>query len=330
MADGDPYGRDIPTRLPRPGDEDAPEPPQRARRRRRLPVAPRDIRAALDALLRREEPAFAGAVEGAILDATGGIRLADIEAAIADGRLDEQWVARLRERYAELVVDELAPRWFAAQRAGAAPLVAVILGDADGGIRLAPLGARLNDWVRQRGGDFVRDISASQRDALRALLDRYAVHRPSSARTLARLIVPLVGLTERQALTLATQAERMLADGATADAVERWLAGRRTRAIRMRAETIARTELAFAYNFGAHHVMREVEAQAPPGGGGVSKRWHTAADERTCPFCGALHDQVVGIDETFPGATSIMPNTLVPPAHPRCRCVVLYEVDDPA
>jgi SPP1 gp7 family putative phage head morphogenesis protein len=96
---------------------------------------------------------------------------------------------------------------------------------------------------------------------------------------------------------------------------------------RRRATRIARTELAGAYNQGTLALMRE--AQANGAFTTVYKQWYTAQDERTCDFCGPLHEQVVGIEETYPGLTKRVPNTLTPPAHPNCRCALIYLAEPP-
>lgn len=76
-----------------------------------------------------------------------------------------------------------------------------------------------------------------------------------------------------------------------------------------RAETIARTETAFADvqgNLNAYRESGQVE----------SKRWLTAPD--CCDECLELDGVVVGLDEDFPddGGDG-------PPLHPNCRCDVL-------
>ena len=60
---------------------------------------------------------------------------------------------------------------------------------------------------------------------------------------------------------------------------------------RLRAEMIARTETIRSSNAGARMAYRAA---------GVKEiEWHTAEDERVCPFCGEMHGKVVGIEELF-------------------------------
>ena len=56
--------------------------------------------------------------------------------------------------------------------------------------------------------------------------------------------------------------------------------------------------------------------------------WQSAMDERRCPFCGALHGRVIGInggsfhDELPDDLKERIEVFSYPPAHPRCRCWV--------
>ena len=88
-----------------------------------------------------------------------------------------------------------------------------------------------------------------------------------------------------------------------------------------RAETITNTELAFAYNQGAHAgVMRAISQNLM---GRCAMVWTTAGTNRVCSRCLALKDTVVGYTNES-GVT-------LPPLHPRCRCAISYrEVEPPA
>lgn len=85
--------------------------------------------------------------------------------------------------------------------------------------------------------------------------------------------------------------------------------GTKSGRFKKRAETIARTELTFAYNAGRLETYREsglVEAV----------RFYTILDERRCDICASRHGLVVPLDDW----RAIAQNT--PPLHPNCRCVL--------
>lgn len=84
---------------------------------------------------------------------------------------------------------------------------------------------------------------------------------------------------------------------------------------RKRAELIASTETTMSY--------AQANRIAYESSGVVSEmKWATANDELVCPICGALNGQVVTLSEGF---TAFAHRT--PPAHVRCRCIVLPIID---
>jgi SPP1 gp7 family putative phage head morphogenesis protein len=85
-----------------------------------------------------------------------------------------------------------------------------------------------------------------------------------------------------------------------------------------RAALIARNELANAANAVGYEVFKR--------NGVTEVRWVTVMDDRVCPICSPLHNQVVGIDNNFTGKQSTDLGTKIvfegerPPAHVNCRC----------
>lgn len=84
---------------------------------------------------------------------------------------------------------------------------------------------------------------------------------------------------------------------------------------RFRAETIVHTELAFAYNRGAHMGVGQAVAEGLMGR--CAMKWSTAGTNRVCSRCLALKDTIVGYTDES-GVT-------IPPLHPRCRCAIIYD-----
>ena len=74
------------------------------------------------------------------------------------------------------------------------------------------------------------------------------------------------------------------------------------------------TEVAFAYNRGAH--MGVSQSIADGYMGRCEMVWTTAGTNRVCGRCMALKDTVVGYTDQS-GVT-------IPPLHPRCRCAIMY------
>jgi SPP1 gp7 family putative phage head morphogenesis protein len=82
-----------------------------------------------------------------------------------------------------------------------------------------------------------------------------------------------------------------------------------------RAEMITRTETVRAFNMGNYQAARDSGLE-------LRKQWSTHEDEKTCAVCGQLDNQVIDYDAKF--RTSKGEEFLLSPAHPNCRCRVLY------
>ncbi len=114
--------------------------------------------------------------------------------------------------------------------------------------------------------------------------------------------------------TTKTQLREQLAEGLAAGEGIEALAERvksvYDQADKIRAYTIARTEVTAAATMGCSAAYRLA---------GMERYiWYTAADERVCELCGPLHEKEFDIGSGPVGAK--LPG---PPRHPRCRCVIL-------
>ena len=139
---------------------------------------------------------------------------------------------------------------------------------------------------------------------------------------IAQQIRPLIGLNVRQAQANVNYRERIF-NRFVEQGLPATTANQRadkaalkyaSKQHRQRAETITHTELARAYNQGAHEGI--LTAQRAGLMGRCEMVWSTAGTNRVCGRCLALKDTVVGhTDES--GVT-------LPPLHPRCRCTIIY------
>lgn len=84
---------------------------------------------------------------------------------------------------------------------------------------------------------------------------------------------------------------------------------------RERAALIAATETTRAFNGGNQMFWQESKIV-------TGKKWYTNVDEFVCPICGALHEEVVGLQDAFSAGV------FYPPAHPRCRCQMVPVVQE--
>jgi SPP1 gp7 family putative phage head morphogenesis protein len=91
------------------------------------------------------------------------------------------------------------------------------------------------------------------------------------------------------------------------------------RRMRNDVRQVVRTELIGAYNRHAEDGIKQTADEDPR----MMKRWVAELDARTCDDCGDLDEEVVGVDENFPGAEDGDP-----PLHPNCRCTVVAWRED--
>lgn len=141
-----------------------------------------------------------------------------------------------------------------------------------------------------------------------------------SPRDLARMLVSVIGLTERQAASVQRFRERLVADGQSGEVLARRVERYSEALLRQRALTIARTELIAAVNAGQQALWQQALRQGALEGSTMRRVWIVTDDERLEPECesigAASEANPVGMNEPFPGGY------MAPPAHPMCRCAV--------
>lgn len=247
----------------------------------------------------------------------------ELREAILAGEINADLLEEWRQDYALFVIEHLHPSWVNAMEAAAAAIERKYPE-----WHFDPMGYGVRDWTETRAADFVTEVTQTQIEGLRAVVHRAAVLEDMSVDQLARAIRPMVGLTHPQAVANMKYYENLIAHGASErkalDLSVRYAA----RQHRYRGYNIARTELAFAYNQGSYWGTKQAQEKGYMGN--VVKIWSTADDERVCPICGALEGKTIGLDEEFTFSTRLATSDnptirLVPPAHPSCRCAVMYK-----
>ena len=161
---------------------------------------------------------------------------------------------------------------------------------------------RVKEWIWTRSGRLITEMAGEQRRAIQSIIEMEATGF-TSASELARMIRPCIGLTARQ--TVANKRyydslkEKLRADHprmkestivSRAQEAQRKYAKKQ---LRYRAQTIAYTELAEAYNQGADFGIRQAQEKGYIGH--VRKVWVTAREflysdgkNRVCQFCEAV------------------------------------------
>lgn len=247
----------------------------------------------------------------------------ELREAILVGELSTDYLEEWRGDYARFVALRLLPEWEKAMAAAMADMKAV-----HPDWRYNPAAAGVYDWMSSRGAEFVTSVSQTQIDGLRAVIRNAATLHTMSADELARAIRPMVGLYEAQAVANLKYYEKLIENGIKPTRARDLSIRYGARQHRYRAFMISRTELAFGYNKGMYEGVKQ--AQKDGYVGEMVKVWCTAADERTCTHvCGPLEGKIIAMDDDFDYYTKLQykDQTIrrTPPAHPNCRCTVLYK-----
>lgn len=246
----------------------------------------------------------------------------ELREAILAGDISADLLDDWMQDYNLFVVEHMLPAWEKAIAAGVAALESKYPD-----WHFDPMGAGVRSWTEKHAAEFVTNVTSTQIEGIRAVVRRAAVLEDMSVDELSRVIRPMVGLTHQQSVANLKYYESLVANGTSVKRATDLAARYAARQHRYRGYNIARTELAFAYNQGSYEGTKQ--AQAAGYMGEVVKVWCTAEDERVCEICGGLEGKEIAMDDDFDFNTKLQGRNAtirrVPPAHPSCRCGVLYK-----
>lgn len=196
-----------------------------------------------------------------------------------------------------------------------------------------PAANGIRDWTESHGAEFVTSSTDTQIQGLRALITEASTLKNMSVDQLARAIRPMVGLYYQQSIANMNYYKSLIESGLKEEKALDLSTRYAARQHRYRGYLIARTELAFAYNQGSYFGIKQAQAKGYMGE--VVKIWSTALDERSCESCRSLEGKEIALDKDFDYYSKLKGRTQtirrVPPAHPNCRCGVMYkEISPPA
>lgn len=338
----DPYGRDIPSAVPLPTGQQGVDMtrgypwPGGLR-----PIPDRNIEGALQEYVDHSTPRLRRLLVNTWNAQADALTYEEIIHAFETGELSGPTLRRFQESYTELVNGPLTNQWIAAYGVGWRRLLTGLRQMAGGRVELSSFSALMRDWTTARAAELAVNFTEAQTKAVRNMVTYFTSVNPIHPRQFARFLRPVVGLTDRQWRSTALFREQLIEDGLSRSQVDGRVAEYAARQNRIRADRIARTETAYAWNFGQFHSLEQASKDGLVTQ--VRKRFLTAQDERVCAVCGGLGgwrqegetlqfdedgQAIIGLEETFP--TSGGSSQYVPPVHPNCRCTVIYETDDVA
>lgn len=264
-------------------------------------------------------------------DQEQAITYKELREAILCGQMSEEEFVNWQSDYVAFFNSYLREELEKATYKGGKDIAAALLSNAD---LYRPMTTGIDNWISVHGAEWITQMSDEAKDAVSSMI-RYTAEGHMTVDELARVIRPTIGLTEPQALANARYYEKvkskLMKDNPTMkeataakrarDAAARY-AGRQHRA---RAQTIAETELAYAYNKGADDAVHQAQREGllPK----MRSVWSTADDEGVCGICGSLDGVTIDHGDSFdyPGHSFYGGQKQTPPAHPHCRCALCYE-----
>ena len=246
----------------------------------------------------------------------------EIREAILRGDIDPKWLDDWMQDYSRLVDNHLRPAWEKAIAEGFASKA-----QKYPAFYFNPMADSLRSWVATHAAEFITNVTTAQIEGIRAVIRSAALLENMSVDELSRVIRPMVGLTKQQSNAVMNYYQTLREKGVSPKRARESAIRDAARRHRERAYSVARTELATAYNSGAHEGTKQAQARGYMGR--TIKQWCAADDERMCPYCGDLDGKEVEMDEEFDGISSSWSTRLHPPAHPGCRCAILYIEKEP-
>ena len=246
----------------------------------------------------------------------------EIREAILRGDIDPKWLDDWMQDYSKLVEKYMRPAWEKAIAAGFTSKA-----QQYPAFYFNPMADGVRNWVADHAASFVTNVSTAQIEGLRSVIQRASLIETMTVDELSRVIRPMVGLTKQQTNAVMNYYEKLRENGVTPKRAREMAIKDAARRHRERAYSVARTELATAFNSGAHDGTKQAQERGYMGR--AVKVWCAAEDERMCPYCGAMDGKEVDMDDEFDGISSSWSTRLHPPAHPGCRCAVLYVEKEP-
>ncbi len=184
-------------------------------------------------------------------------------------------------------------------------------------------------WIEKSCAEQIVHLTKTQKEAIKLVIDR-AERLGITTEGTADLLKPMIGLHKGQVtanvnyynsikqnlLENHTKMKEQAAEQKALEKAKQYAKNQKE----YRAMTIARTELAGAYNAGEYYSIKQAQKEGLMGK--VKKYAISAGDGRVCKGCREVEGQEVNQNEYFKTQWG---DVLFPPFHTSCRCAVEYE-----
>jgi len=199
-------------------------------------------------------------------------------------------------------------------------LAGIAVEPAVGGIVFDSFDAQVLTVLRKSAAKAVTSITEGTRAALKHLIiSSFGEDSGRSTRALAREIMGVIGLNEKQAKAVTNLNAKLIKQGVSPSQIDKKIASYSKRLLRERSHNIARTETMKAIGEGRAQAWKQAEKRGLVKDSEIQREWITARDELVCEICAPMDGEVI----TGAKAVWTLPNGEKRDfawAHNLCRC----------
>lgn len=182
---------------------------------------------------------------------------------------------------------------------------------------------RATEYAVNRSASLVRAIDNETRANITRIIGRAFTDGLDIPDT-ARAVREVVGLTPQWANAVYNFQQGLIDKGSDPHYIDKMVGQYSDHLLDVRSETIARTEVLESSNEGRAQGWSQAAEHGLFNAATATKEWSAGRGERTCEICGALDGTEVAMEDGWEVDGEVL---MMPPAHPRCRCVALLHID---
>lgn len=291
-----------------------------------IPFNTRDIMRLLDDAIAEDAPPLMRILYSSWTAQAEALKYQEIRNALRDGEFSQAVFDEWRLEFSRMTSERLGPSLeVLGKRLGGITVEGFVQSGGDS--RIYALFERgIGKYFAEHAADLAVNLEREQVLAIRTILTDLRVRGVTDPVAAARFLRPAVGLTKKAAEAVVNYRLDLEVGGElTAAQIEHQVQNYAARLERIRAERIAKTELAFAANAGN---QLAAESAADSGMFAAVRKKLVVNPSKVCPFCESVErlqpPEGIDVKESFPGLTRRSPNLINPPLHPNCFCVVAY------
>lgn len=247
------------------------------------------------------------------------VTIATVKLAIKRGSVPPEWEDPWNEMITEFVEKDMVEQWLENMEVAGDRIAGKVNRIQRKQFDFNPTSWSVKDWIDTNGGRLIKNLTEAQFDSMYALLQHQIALGVTSPYILAQRIMPIIGLTKREALALTRVMTSLIEEGIPPAQITKRIEKYASFLHKNRAARIARTEISNAYNFGQLDSLKQArDAGWLPGD--PKKDW-IAGGANPCEIC--QENEGVGsieLDAAFPSGDAH------PTAHPQCECSLGYKV----